>query len=73
MGIKITTKTVVRTLCIVIVAFTLFFDYLFIEKVISNWWLYSGNPSLINLTILGAVGYGSINLLVAFGVKWSWD
>lgn len=73
MGIKITTQLVVRIACVIIVIGTLFFDYLYIDKVISNWWMFSDNPSLINLTLLGLVGYCSINLLIALGVKWFWS
>lgn len=72
MGLKITTKLVVRIACVIVVAITLFFDYLYIDKLISNWGMFSDNPSLINLTLLGLVGYCSINLLIALGVKWSW-
>lgn len=72
MGIKITTQLVVRITCVIVVAVALFFDYLYIDKLISNWGMFSDNPSLINLTLLGLVGYCSINLLIALGVKWSW-
>lgn len=72
MGIKITAQSVVRALCIITVAITLFFDYLYVEKVLSYWFLFNDNPELVKLATVGFVGYASINLLVAFGVKWSW-
>ena len=73
MGTKITGRTVVRATCVIVVILTLFFDYLYLDKMVSNWWLYSSNPELISLTVIGLVGYVTLNLLVVIGVKWSWS
>lgn len=72
MGIKVKERIFVRLLCIVIVCLTLLFDYLYIDKLLQNWQLYTSVPHVMNLFMIGLVGYATLNILVALGVKWAW-
>lgn len=72
MGIKVKERIFVRLLCTIVVCLTLFFDYLYIDKLLQNWHLYSSIPQLMNLFLIGLVGYATLNILVTLGVKWSW-
>jgi hypothetical protein len=72
MGIKITGKAVARVISVALVILTLFFDWLYMDKLIEHWVIYHDIPSLLKLYMIGLVGYSVLNLVVAMGVKWTW-
>jgi hypothetical protein len=72
MGIKITGKAVARVISVALVILTLFFDWLYVDKLTEHWVIYRDIPSLLKLYMIGLVGYSVLNLVVAMGVKWTW-
>ena len=73
MRIKPSAIHLMRLAGIVLASFILFFDWLYIEKLINLWRMEVMSPELVSISVIGLVGYASLNLFIYLWIRWSWS